>query len=258
MLPGVRARLRVAPRHRSQGAVQACPHARLKVALEVVESASVVLIHVVEPHLDADHRLVLVVQLVHQPDSCDHVGRLDAAAHHAEDNVVPELVHGASAQRGLQLQLEVPAFEVGGVFPLGAHTLPEDHQGVHDGLDAILLPGEPLAIQQLAGLREVVPASPKLLDRAEGSRLLGCVSIVGLLVLRLHVLLPDGPGVLQLRVHLFHLLEILRPRPWAEVCAGGDLRVEAEVGRLIAAGLRGRGCGHGFYRGGCTGRSLRG
>mmetsp|Transcript_37438 Transcript_37438/g.85108 ORF Transcript_37438/g.85108 Transcript_37438/m.85108 type:complete len:262 (+) Transcript_37438:238-1023(+) len=221
--------LRVAPRDGPlELGLQGCSHTSLKIPLEVVEPTGVALIHVVEPDLEPNGRDLLVAQLVHQSNACYHIGRLYATADDSQDDVVPQLVDRAAAKSGLQLQLEVATLCVLRVLPLRSDPFSEDHQGVNDGLATILFSNELLAVEELTGLRQVVPAGPEILDGAEGSRLLGDVSPVRLLVLRLDVLLPDRPSVLQLGVALLQLLQLRWLGSRAEVACRRDLGVEAQ------------------------------
>mmetsp|Transcript_117369 Transcript_117369/g.252362 ORF Transcript_117369/g.252362 Transcript_117369/m.252362 type:complete len:247 (+) Transcript_117369:287-1027(+) len=225
-LPGRRGvPLGLALRRSAASAIEARGHALLDIPPERLHRVRVV--EVREPHLQSDDvRRARAGELVHEAQACDHVGRLDRRADHAEHQVVPVLVDLPAADVGLQLELEVPAVGVHLVLPLGADVLTEDHDGVDHVEPVGLLPHHALLLQELAGLRHVVPELPEVLHRREGRDLVSGVGVGRGLGPLGHDLLPDGPRVAEGHVLLEHLVILLAVR--GELQVGVEALVEAE------------------------------
>mmetsp|Transcript_45984 Transcript_45984/g.95661 ORF Transcript_45984/g.95661 Transcript_45984/m.95661 type:complete len:209 (+) Transcript_45984:16-642(+) len=169
--------LRLPPWSLARRPIEACGHALLDIAAELVHRLSVVV--VCEPDLEADDiGGTGTRQLVNEAQPCDHVRWLDCRPDHAEDKIVPVLVDLPAADVGLQLELEVAPLRIHLVLPLGTNVVPEDHNGI-DHVEAVgLLTHHALLLQQLAWLRHVVPQLPKLLHRAEVGHLVGGIRVL--------------------------------------------------------------------------------
>mmetsp|Transcript_79189 Transcript_79189/g.256369 ORF Transcript_79189/g.256369 Transcript_79189/m.256369 type:complete len:240 (+) Transcript_79189:181-900(+) len=227
-LTGLVVRLRLALWGRALRAVQARGHALLDILAERLHRCGVV--EVREPDLQTDDVCgPRTRELVDKAHTRDHVRRLNGRPNHAQDQVVPILINLAAPDVWLQLELEVAARRVHLVLPLWTDVVPEYHDGIDDVEAVRLLADHALLLQQLAGLGHVVPELPEGLHRGEGRHLVRGVGVGGSLLVGLHDLLPDGPGVAQGQVllqHLVVLLGVVRGKLQVRV----EVLVEAEVG----------------------------
>merc|ERR1719329_484720 len=190
-------------------------------------------IEIREPHLDSHDRCPRLSKLVHEADTSDHVCWLDGATDNAKDDVVPILVDDAPTDCGLKLELEVPSTRVDLVLPLRLDTLSENHECIHHAPSTIgTFAHELLAIEKHRGLREVIPILPEAFHRAEGGHAVSRIRILVDLGVRLRDLLPKHPCVLQGRVPLPHLFQLLGTYGLGTRKTGRDLCVEAQVRSL--------------------------
>mmetsp|Transcript_7966 Transcript_7966/g.18242 ORF Transcript_7966/g.18242 Transcript_7966/m.18242 type:complete len:200 (+) Transcript_7966:130-729(+) len=168
--------LELALRRLTDAAVQAHGHALLHVLAEGADRLRVVVVR--EPDFQAnDVGRPWARQLVHEADTSDHVGRFDSGADHPEHKIVPVLVHLATTDARLQLELKMAPVGVHLVLPLRADVLAEDHDGVDDVEAVGLLADHALLLEQFGGLGHVVPELPKGLDGGEGGHLVGRVGV---------------------------------------------------------------------------------
>lgn len=92
-----------------------------------------------------------------------------------QHQIVPVLIHLATADVGFQLELKVATCRVHFVFPLWTDVLTENHYGVDDVEPIRLLSDHAFLFQEFAGLGHMIPQLPERLYGGETCHFVSCI-----------------------------------------------------------------------------------